>query len=889
MLTLAPEKLNNQVRPYIERRLVSIIEILKNSSIEVFFKDSPKQIYSSDRIIVEKKPAEAIFNFIRTKDELKYYLSVIHNQVEMKLSQTAGVILVNDPCHIIINNHLLIFIDIDGKKLSPFFKNEYVNVPKAKEKEYLEKFVINVIKKFRVNCKGFSIIEKSAKPDVMLSLEADLSYNPVFNLSFDYGNNIIINACQAVEVSVTMQHENDQYSFYKSSRNLHAEQQAIKVLNSLGLKNNGNSLFSIDYQQGMTPVEMLGELVNWLNINEDSIQKEGFTIIQKFYNKKYFTKKIEIQTSYGKQEDWFDVYALVYIGEFEIPFVRFRKHILNNNREYELPNGEIVMLPKEWFSRFSDLLYFGHVRGDHILYKHIQLPVLKESFLSLDQNYENSILKLQDSLYLQHREVAPNIKATLRPYQVDGFSWMFRLYNLNMGACLADDMGLGKTIQTLALLQKVIADFSFSANTSNVDSSIIEADKCRVPASLIVLPASLVHNWYNEIQKFTPELKVHKYTGSGRFAEVEKFGEFNIILTTYGVIRNEYDNLKKYEFLYVILDESQTIKNPESKIFLAVNELNTKNRLVLTGTPIENSLTDLWSQIEFINPGLLGNITFFKTYFSNPIEKSGDELKREKLKKFIQPFILRRTKEEVATDLPELNEQILLCSMSDAQKNYYEEEKSKVRNEILHSIDNIGIEKSSMLMINALTKLRQIANHPVMIDKNYIEDSGKMDEIILSLENMFEQGHKVLIFSSFVKHLELVQNIFNERNWNYSILTGKTSNREEVVSNFQNCKDNRFFLISLKAGGVGLNLTAADYVFILDPWWNPATEMQAINRAHRIGQNKKVFVYRFISAETIEEKIVKLQEKKAELAEEFINNNNPLKMLSRENILELLD
>ncbi len=630
-------------------------------------------------------------------------------------------------------------------------------------------------------------------------------------------------------------------------------------------------------------------MVNLINYNEHSIQKNKFNIIQKFYNKIYFTKKIEIKTSYVNEKDWFDVYSIVYIGDFQIPFVRFRKHILNNNREYELPNGEIVMLPKEWFTRFADLLYFGHVDGDHILYKQIQLPVLKESFVSLDQNFENSLNKLQESYQQQQLQYLPIINATLRPYQIEGFSWMYRLYNLNMGACLADDMGLGKTIQTLALLQKVIADYTPPVPLNKNFNDTVVSDKIKVPASLIVLPASLVHNWYNEIQKFTPELKVFKYIGTGRAIETDKFNEYDIILTTYGVVRNEYDNLKKYEFLYVILDESQTIKNPDSKIFLAVNELRAKNRLVLTGTPIENSLTDLWSQIEFINPGLLGNISFFKNYFSNPIEKVGDELKREKLKKFIQPFILRRTKEEVATDLPELNEQFLLCSMSESQKNYYEEEKSKVRNEILHSIENVGIEKSSILMINALTKLRQIANHPVMIDKTYSDDSGKLDEIILSLENMFEQGHKVLIFSSFVKHLELIRQVFTERNWTYSILTGKTANREEVVNSFQNCPENKFFLISLKAGGVGLNLTAADYVFILDPWWNPASEMQAINRAHRIGQNKKVFVYRFISAETIEEKIVKLQEKKSELATEFINNNNPIKMLSRENILELLE
>jgi SNF2 family DNA or RNA helicase len=440
-------------------------------------------------------------------------------------------------------------------------------------------------------------------------------------------------------------------------------------------------------------------------------------------------------------------------------------------------------------------------------------------------------------------------------------------------------MGLGKTLQTLVLLKKVIESYK----SEPINGSV------HMPASLIVLPSSLIHNWYNEIQKFTPELKVLKYIGASRSIDMDGFNGYNIILTTYGVVRNEYEQLKNYKFLYIILDESQTIKNPDSKIFQAITELKSKNRLVLTGTPIENSLTDLWSQIEFINPGILGDIGFFRQYFANPIEREGDEKKREKLKQLIQPFILRRTKKEVATDLPPLTEQVHYCSMSESQKSYYEEEKSKVRNEILHSIDEVGIEKSTMMMLNALIRLRQIANHPKMVDQTYLEDSGKFDEITLNLENMFLENHKVLIFSSFVKHLELFRKYFIEKGWTYSMLTGETRNREEVVNSFQTDENNRFFLISLKAGGVGLNLTAADYVFLLDPWWNPAAEMQAINRAHRIGQTSKVFVYRFISAETIEEKIIKLQERKSELAEAFINSNNPFKGLSKESIIELFD
>lgn len=882
---LTPDMLTNQIRPYIERRLIKVTDILKGSNTEIYFKDSPKQIYFSDKIIVEQEHAEAVFNFIRTPAEFKYFLSVSHNHTEMKLTNKAGVILVNDPCHIVLDNRLLTFTDIDGKKLSPFFKNEFVTVPKAREKDYLEKFVFNAIKKFRVKCTGFNIIEESPKPALKLSLEADLQYNPVLNLSFDYGNGRTIRAGQAIEVAVTLENNNDNFVFYKITRDIDLEKKTIDFIISLGFSNDGTSFFRLPPGTGQSPEEQLPDLVNWINDNAHLVKERGFEITQKFFDKQYFTQKIDLVTSFGKKADWFDVYAEVVLAEYTIPFIRFRKYILANNREYLLPNGQYVILPKEWFTRYADMFHFGKEDGDHILYKQIHLPILKDAFKTLNRDYMTSLMNLQESFKNNDTGALPSIDAVLRPYQVEGYNWMYWLYNNHLGACLADDMGLGKTLQTLTLLKKVVSEQQNQSDNSPVDTG----SHATTMASLIILPASLVHNWYNEIQKFTPSLNVLKYIGAGRATEVSAFGNYDIILTTYGVVRNEYEQLRQYEFLYVILDESQTIKNPDSKIFVAVTSLKSRHRLVLTGTPIENSLTDLWSQIEFINPGFLGDLPFFREYFAYPIEKDGDEQKRDKLKRLIQPFILRRTKREVAPDLPELNEQVLFCSMSEAQKSYYEEEKSKVRNEILHAIDEIGVEKSSMLVINALTRLRQIANHPQMVDNTYVEDSGKFEEVALSLENMFQEGHKVLIFSSFVKHLELFRNFFDERQWQYSLLTGSTRNREEVVNNFQNSTDTKFFLISLKAGGVGLNLTAADYVFILDPWWNPAAEMQAINRAHRIGQTNNVFVYRFISAETIEEKILKLQEKKSGLAELFINSNNPFKALSKESIMELFN
>jgi len=315
--------------------------------------------------------------------------------------------------------------------------------------------------------------------------------------------------------------------------------------------------------------------------------------------------------------------------------------------------------------------------------------------------------------------------------------------------------------------------------------------------------------------------------------------------------------------------------------------LRSKHRLVLTGTPIENSLSDLWSQMNFLNPGLLGTQAFFQKTFITPIEKLADQKQQEQLQLIIRPFILRRKKDEVAKDLPPLTEQVLFCRMSDEQEKLYEQEKSVIRNAIMESIDSGGMEKSSIVVLQGLTKLRQLANHPSLLDRDSEEQSGKFDQIQVMLGNLVAEKQKVLIFSSFVTHLELVKEYIESKNWRFSLLTGQTTKREKVINEFQDDPENHIFLISLKAGGVGLNLTKAGYVFIIDPWWNPAAENQAVSRAHRIGQDKQVFVYRFITENSIEEKIQLLKERKTSLADKFVNSNNPFKEITKEEILEL--
>jgi superfamily II DNA or RNA helicase len=892
---ISDELFQKQIRPYIEKRIVRCLDLIIQGNIPLFYKDSPKQIYLTDRIKIEPQSAEAVFNFSRGNDGIRYFLTVSHKNQEMNLTNTSAIVLTNDPCRLVIKNKLLVFNDIDGKKLSPFFKTDYIHIPPQREKEYFEKFIINAIKKFRVKNTGFEIIEEFPEPTIILSLEGDLAYHSVLALRFDYGRNVLVSTQDHEKVFVVLQNQDNAYKLFKINRKLEKEKDISGFLTEKGLQVYQGGFYNLLHETQLTKDEEISELVNWLNLHTPLLEKKKIQIQQNFFEKKYFLNPINIETKVHVRGDWFDIQSIVHLGGYQIPFIKFRNHILQNSREYQLPNGEVMILPKEWFSKYADLMLFSKKGEEFISISKLHYKLLEKTIPEAGiQDSSGAFYELMQSEQYKAENIPTSIKAELRPYQKEGYYWMYLLYLTNLGGCLADDMGLGKTLQTLTIITKAREEAKKAVHIESkgkkvAQPTLFDISASPVPASLIVLPSSLVHNWANEIVKFAPHLKLLKHIGGNRETDFSGFDKYDIILTTYGVVRNEIEWLSKYEFFYVVLDESQIIKNPESKVFQAVIELKSKHRLVLTGTPIENSLSDLWSQMHFVNPGLLGELSFFRQNFLTPIEKEGNTDRQQKLQQLIRPFILRRTKGEVASDLPELTEQIRYCNMTESQKAYYEEEKSKARNKILDSISSVGIEKSALLVLQALTRLRQIANHPFMVDPDYSADSGKFEEVISNIENMIAEDHKVLIFSSFVKHLDLFKKYFDNNQRKYSMLIGETRNREEVIKQFQADPENRFFLISLKAGGVGLNLTAADYVFILDPWWNPAAEMQAISRSHRIGQTQNVFVYRYISVETVEEKIVRLQERKSELADLFINSNNPFQQISREEIMDLFE
>ncbi len=378
--------------------------------------------------------------------------------------------------------------------------------------------------------------------------------------------------------------------------------------------------------------------------------------------------------------------------------------------------------------------------------------------------------------------------------------------------------------------------------------------------------------------------------GTKRTRDVRRLRKKSLILTTYGHLRRDVSFLKDIDFQYVVLDESQNIKNPQSDTAQAAKNLQAKNRLTLTGTPVENNTMELWSQFSFLSPGLLGSQTFFKENFMRPIEKNQDVQAASTLKKIIFPYILRRTKEEVVKELPPKIENVIYSPMSDEQQKIYDKVRDTYRQTIEEEIASKGLGKSTMRVLEGLTKLRQVACHPHLVDSKYEDESGKFEALKLMIDEIISEDHKVLVFSQFVKMLTVMREYLDEEAIEYAYLDGSTKDREQAVNRFQEDEDIRIFLISLKAGGVGLNLTAADYVIHYDPWWNPAVEMQASDRAHRIGQTKRVFTYKLIAKDSVEEKILQLQEQKKELVKKLITTEGGLyKSLSRDDIIDLFN
>jgi len=866
--------IQESVTTYLEEKRSAILEKLNSKDLFIMGSDG---IPTWKKVWIEPEKATVMFHFARNETNTHYFITIRHNGSKLDFQYKNAFLICDYPAWLLVNDRLFqLEENADGKKIKPFLNKKFIEISKSVEEKYYQGFVKSMIASSRVVSKGFEIKHIRSQPKAFLVIGIPQSEAPdqghsnllpsfSVELCFEYDRQLFKFDNFSEPANVIIEKKDDDYFFTRIQRNLRFEKRHLDLLNNLQL----------DLQQGITLMSKPA-IFSWLHQHRQILEEENIIVQQNNTDsKRYFLGQASMNISIEEKNDWFDVRTKVRFGETEIPFFKLRHYILNHIREFRLPNGEVAVIPEVWFSDYSELFAFTkHTESDtegRLELHHLNL-VQDLSSQSLAVTVMGRRLEnLRNFEKIKPYPLPEHLSATLRPYQEEGFRWLKFLNEYRLGGCLADDMGLGKTLQTLALLQ-----------------SCKEAGN-RKP-SLLVMPTSLLYNWKLEAARFTPQLKVMQYTGTSRVKDTSQFEEYDLILTSYGIIRLDIEILSKYSFHYIILDESQAIKNPASIISKSVRLLWADHRLILTGTPVENNTMDLWTQMTFINPGLLGSERFFRKNFQFPIEKKNDEEKIRKLYGLIKPFILRRNKSQVATDLPEKIESIEYCEMTPEQEKQYEETKSYYRNMLLEQMTQDALPQFHMLVLEGLTKLRQIANHPVLTEASYSDDSGKFNNVINKIETVLSENHKILIFSQYIKHLQLFRTYLDEQNIRFAYLDGSTRDRQQQVEQFQEDPDTKVFLISIKAGGQGLNLTAAEYVFILDPWWNPAVEAQAIDRAHRIGQKQTVFTYKFISRDTVEEKILQMQQNKRQLAGELIlHEEGFFKSLSRNDILSLLE
>lgn len=764
----------------------------------------------------------------------------------------------NNQSHLWSNNDVIHLVD----KFLPTGKMEVKNEDWSKT---LNEFLLPLAKEHKIDFDKSLVHEiKDGNPDVNLFL-LEKGEHLVFQPRFYYKgfetkvsdrDELIVP--QADKVVVVHRNREKENEFIQKLQNLHSnfayneDSGTLALKGADVLKNNWFFLFVDAMKEMKTPVF-------------------GFEALKNF---RFNTAKPSTKIFISSNTDWFDAKVDILFGDQQVSVAEVKRALANKQQFVQLNDGTLGILPEEWLKKYSLLFRVGEGKSDTLKLSRYHLSVVDELYetrdeeelvVALEEKYET----LKEFNKIKEIEPSDHLKPILRPYQVAGYQWLNYLKDIKWGGILADDMGLGKTVQALSFME-----FYRKENKSL--------------KALVVCPTTLIYNWENEITKFTPELTYRIHHGATRTRTKEEIMDHEITITTYGTLRSDIKLLMSVDFDYVVLDESQAIKNPGSKVTKAACLLKAKNRLCMSGTPLQNNTFDIFAQMNFLNPGMLGTMEFFRQEFSIPIDKFGEQDRKDHLRKILFPFILRRTKEQVAKDLPEKQEMILFCEMESKQRNIYDAYRNDFRNQILGTIETQGIQKSQLTILQGLMKLRQICDSPAILNEQekFENHSIKLDELAREItENIGD--HKALIFSQFLGMLALIRAKLEELGVKYEYFDGSTSapDRQKAIESFQNDEEKRVFLISLKAGGVGLNLTAADYVYIVDPWWNPAVEQQAIDRTHRIGQTKNIFAYRMICKDTIEDKILKLQEKKRALAKDIISDDSSfVKTLSREDV-----
>jgi non-specific serine/threonine protein kinase len=749
--------------------------------------------------------------------------------------------------------------------IEQFQKDGKVRIPAEQWAAQLQQFILPLSKEYNVHFGNVQKEEvKDIRPEVKVMLREKgeyLLFQPVFTYK---GYDVRSTDKEKVILPVADK-------LYVIQRNLEAEREFVHKIESL------HSHF-IRPQEGDTLALKGTEVLknNWFFLFVDAVKEMnipvfGFDALKNF---RFNTAKPSTKIYISSNTDWFDAKVEIHFGDQKVTVDEVKRALGNKQQFVQLEDGTLGILPEEWIKKYSLLFRVGEGKSGNMKLSKYHFSVIEELYLQRDEEelffqLEEKYERLKSNHSIKEVPAPAHLKKILRPYQESGFQWLNYLREVQWGGILADDMGLGKTIQALSFLHHL-----------KEENGSLKA--------LVVCPTTLMYNWQNEIKKFTPGISFYVHHGGGRTRENLASHHADVIITTYGTLRSDIKQFVEVSFDYVVLDESQAIKNPSSKVTKAAGLIKAKNRLCLSGTPLQNNTFDIYAQMNFLNPGMLGSVEFFKQEFSIPIDKFGEKEQKEHLRKLLYPFILRRTKEQVAKDLPEKQEMVLFCEMGDEQRRIYDAFRNDYRDKILGVVDNQGIQKSQLTILQGLMKLRQICDSPAIVkdEEKFPNASVKLEEIGREItENI--SNHKALVFSQFLGMLSLIKEKMKELGVDYEYFDGSSTvaERERAIERFQNDENCRVFLISLKAGGVGLNLTAADYVYIVDPWWNPAVEQQAIDRTHRIGQTKNIFAYRMICTDTVEDKILKLQERKRSLARELITDDEGfVKSLTREDV-----
>ncbi|HEY9340701.1 MAG TPA: SNF2-related protein [Hanamia sp.] len=855
-----PEETKLLISEFLHPKLKRIFA--ENIESPAFYLPSGKKFHTQNLEEIELSPISPVLEFKISPKGNQQIMESLVNLEQEKINLTENQW--NSDLLFLYDKSLFLWEKSEEVLVAEKFKNT-LRIPANQWPKLLKELVLPLSNDYKVSFDSSLIKEtKEGQPDISITLieKGDfLMFQPVFTYK---GFSVKANDKNTIIIP-----DNDKVLMVR--RNKEAEDAFVSKLSGL------HSQF-IRQPQNKSLVLKGADVLknNWFFLfvdamNEMKVPVYGFEALKNF---RFNTAKPSTKIHLSSGMDWFDAKVELAFGEQRIGIKEIQKALSNKQSFVQLDDGTLGILPDEWIKKYALLFKVGEGKNNQLRLSKFHLSVIDDLYeqrdeeelsFELDEKYE----RIRDFKSIPEIPVPAELENRLRPYQVSGFQWLNYLKTIGWGGILADDMGLGKTVQALSML------------------SHFNEEEGRLKA-LVVCPTTLIYNWENEIKKFTPSLSFRIHHGNVRAKSTEELAGADVLITTYGTLRSDIQLLTKVSFDYVVLDESQAIKNPFSKVTRAACLLKARNRICMSGTPLQNNTFDIYAQMNFLNAGLLGSVEFFRNEFSTPIDKFGEQEQKDHLKKLLYPFILRRTKEQVAKDLPEKTETILFCEMGDKQREVYEAYRHAYRDKILGVIDDQGVGKSQLTILQGLMKLRQICDSPAILneDEKYPNDSIKLEELNREItENIGE--HKALVFSQFLGMLSLIRENLKKNNIEFEYFDGSTPphERERAIQNFQNNENCRVFLISLKAGGVGLNLTAADYVYIVDPWWNPAVEQQAIDRTHRIGQTKNIFAYRMICKDTIEDKILQLQERKRILAKELISDDQTfVKSLSKEDV-----